>query len=69
MELLDQPCADVEYLAVDTETNGRGGDLCQLTEIGAVLVGGGELHDTFESLVAVERPLSRGSSASPGSRS
>ena len=60
MELLDQPCATAEYLAVDTETNGRGGDLCELTEVGAVLVGGGELHDSFESLVAVERPLSRG---------
>ena len=60
MELLDQPSATAEYLAVDTETNGRGGDLCELTEVGAVLVGGGELHDSFESLVAVERPLSRG---------
>jgi DNA polymerase-3 subunit epsilon len=60
VELLNQPSASAEYLAVDTETNGRGGDLCELTEIGAVLVGGGELHDSFESLVAVERPLSRG---------
>jgi len=60
VELLDQPCATAEYLVVDTETNGRGGDLCELTEVGAVLVGGGELHDSFESLVAVERPLSRG---------
>ncbi len=59
-DLLDQSSATAEYLVVDTETNGRGGDLCELTELGAVLVGGGELHDTFESLVAVERPLSRG---------
>src|SRR3954447_1990457 len=36
------------------------GDLCELTEVGAVLVGGGELHDELESLVRVERPLSRG---------
>src|SRR3954449_11773202 len=49
-----------EYLCVDTETNGRPGDDCELTEVGAVLVGGGELHDRFESLVRVERPLSRG---------
>jgi DNA polymerase-3 subunit epsilon len=28
--------------------------------VGAVLVGGGELHERFESLVRVERPLSRG---------
>ena len=45
-DLLDQPSATAEYLVVDTETNGRGGDLCELTEVGAVLVGGGELHDT-----------------------
>ena len=45
---------------MDTETNGLGGDLCELTEVGAVLVGGGELHETWESLVRVERPLSRG---------
>ena len=36
------------------------GDDCELTEVGAVLVGGGELHERFESLVRVERPLSRG---------
>jgi DNA polymerase-3 subunit epsilon len=51
---------EIEFLAVDTETNGRGGDLCELTEVGCVLVGGGELHDEWSSLVAVERPLSRG---------
>src|SRR5437588_679806 len=49
-----------EFLAVDVETNGRAGDDCELTEVGAVLVGGGELHEEFESLVRVERPLSRG---------
>src|SRR3954452_21197765 len=49
-----------EFLAVDVETNGRAGDDCELTEVGAVLVGGGELHEEWESLVRVERPLSRG---------
>src|SRR4051794_41166576 len=49
-----------EYVCVDTETNGRPGDGCELTEVGAVLVGGGELHERFESLVRTERPLSRG---------
>ena len=49
-----------EFVALDTETNGRMGDLCEVTEIGAVLVGGGELHDELESLLRVERPLSRG---------
>jgi DNA polymerase III subunit epsilon len=59
-DLLDEPLAPAEFLAVDTETNGLGGDLCELTEVGAVLVGGGELHETFDSLVSTERPLSRG---------
>jgi len=58
--LLAQPLATAEFLAVDTETNGLAGDLCELTEVGAVLVGGGELHDTFDSVVRTERPLSRG---------
>jgi DNA polymerase-3 subunit epsilon len=60
VELLDQPVAGAEFVALDTETNGLGGDLCELTEVGAVLVGGGELHETFDSLVRPERPLSRG---------
>jgi DNA polymerase-3 subunit epsilon len=50
----------MEFLAVDTETNGRGGDLCEVTEVGCVLVGGGEPHEEWSSLVRVERPLSRG---------
>jgi DNA polymerase-3 subunit epsilon len=60
VELLEQPVVSAEYLAVDTETNGLGGELCELTEVGAVLVGAGEVHDDWESLVRVERPLSRG---------
>jgi DNA polymerase III subunit epsilon len=60
MDLLDAPLATAEFLVVDTETNGKGGDACELTEIGAVLVGGGELHDRWESLVGVRAPLSRG---------
>jgi DNA polymerase III subunit epsilon len=57
---LNAPVASAEFLALDTETNGYGGDLCEMTEVGAVLVGGGELHETYDSLVQVERPLSRG---------
>ena len=52
--------AQMEFLALDTETNGRMGDLCEMTEVGCVLVGGGELHERWSSLVRVERPLSRG---------
>src|SRR3954451_24058236 len=60
MDLEATAVAGAEFLCVDTETNGRPGDDCELTEVGAVLVGGGELHERFESLVRVERPLSRG---------
>jgi DNA polymerase III subunit epsilon len=58
--LLEQATATAEFLVVDTETNGLGGDACELTEIGAVLVGGGELHDRWSSLVRCNRPLGRG---------
>ena len=60
MTLLDQAIATAEFLVVDTETNGLGGDACELTEVGAVLVGGGELHDRWSSLVRCNRPLGRG---------
>jgi DNA polymerase-3 subunit epsilon len=60
MELLGQPLASCEFIVVDTETNGLGGDGCELTEIGAVLVGGGELHDRWSSLVRTSAPLRRG---------
>jgi DNA polymerase-3 subunit epsilon len=49
-----------EFVAVDCETNGLPGDRCELTEVGAVLIGGGELHDRWSSLVGVNAPLSRG---------
>jgi DNA polymerase-3 subunit epsilon len=54
------PLATAEFLAVDCETNGLPGDRCELTEVGAVLVGGGELHDRWTSLVGVNAPLTRG---------
>lgn len=57
---LAQPLFTAEFLAVDTETNGLAGDSCELTEVGAVLVGGGELHDRWSSLVRTNMPLGRG---------
>ncbi len=59
MDLLAQPLATAEFLVVDTETNGKAGEACELTEVGAVLVGGGELHDRWETLVNGSAPLSR----------
>ena len=60
MGLHESPLRDAEFLAVDVETNGRAGEDCELTEVGAVLMGGGELHERFTALVAVRRPLSPG---------
>ncbi len=60
MELLDAPIATAEFLVVDTETNGLSGDGCEVTEVGAVLVGGGELHDRWSSLCRTSAPLRRG---------
>src|SRR5579859_4717986 len=59
LQLLEQPIASAEFLAVDTETNGLGGDDCELVEVGWVLVGGGELHDRWSSLVRTSVPLRR----------
>jgi DNA polymerase-3 subunit epsilon len=59
-DLLDAALATAEFLVVDTETNGLAGERCEVTEIGAVLVGGGELHERWETLVPVRAPLSRG---------
>src|SRR5215210_7526876 len=60
MDLLAAPLRESEFLVVDTETNGKAGDACEMTEVGAVLVGGGELHDRWETLVHARVPLSRG---------
>ena len=60
MDLLAHPLGTVELLVVDTETNGLSGDQCEVTEVGMVLVGGGELHDRWSSLVATVAPLRRG---------
>src|SRR3954452_8665427 len=57
---VDLPLLTAEFIAVDTETNGLARDACELTEVGAVLVGGGELHERWSSLVGVAQPLSRG---------
>ena len=60
MELLGAPIATAEFMVVDTETNGLAGERCEMTEVGAVLVGGGELHDRWSSLCRTSAPLKRG---------
>src|SRR3954462_600945 len=57
--MLELPLASAEFVALDTETNGLGGDRCELTEVGWVLVGGGELHQEDSSLMGVAQPLGR----------
>ncbi len=56
---LQQPIADAELLVIDAETNGLGGEACEPIEFGTVLVGGGELHDRWESLVRPSAPIRR----------
>lgn len=56
----DAPLRTAEFLVVDTETNGLAGEACELTEVAAVLVGGGELHERWETLVRTRRPLAKG---------
>ena len=60
VSVLEHPLRTAEFLAVDVETNGCSGDACEVTEVGAVVVGGGELHERFESLVRVRTPLTPG---------
>jgi DNA polymerase-3 subunit epsilon len=60
VQLLSAPIATAEFIVIDTETNGLAGDDCELTEVGAVLVGGGELHDRWSSLCRTSAPLRRG---------
>jgi DNA polymerase III subunit epsilon len=60
VELLQAPIATAEFMVVDTETNGLAGEHCEMTEVGAVLVGGGELHDRWSSLCRTSAPLKRG---------
>lgn len=59
LQLLEQQLATAEFIVVDTETNGLGGEACELVEVGIVLVGGGELHDRWSSLVRPSAPLRR----------
>src|SRR3954468_9007348 len=59
-DVLHRSLASAEFLALDTETNGLPRERCELTEVGAVLVGGGELHERWESLVGMSAPLGRG---------
>jgi len=59
LTLLELPTANCEYLVIDTETNGLGGEECEMIEVGAVLVGGGELHERWSSLVRPSAPLRR----------
>jgi DNA polymerase-3 subunit epsilon len=59
LTLLDQPIANAEFLVLDTETNGLWGADTELVEVGTVLVGGGELHDRWSSLVRTHLPLGR----------
>jgi hypothetical protein len=58
--LLAQPLATAEFIALDTETNGLARDACEMTEVGAVLVGGllAGCGDSREDYANKPRPAS-----------
>src|ERR1700733_15369493 len=60
MYLVEAPNATPAFMVVDPETNGLAGQSCEMTEVGAVLVGGGELHERWSSLCRTSAPLRRG---------
>jgi DNA polymerase-3 subunit epsilon len=55
--LLAQPLDETEFVVVDLETTGGAPGLSGITEIGAVRVRGGRLHDTFATLVNPGHPI------------
>ena len=48
---LGTPLADVTFCVLDLETTGTSAERCGITEIGAVVVRGGEVLATFSTLV------------------
>jgi DNA polymerase-3 subunit epsilon len=59
LSLIEQALSTAEFLAVDTETNGLSGEGLEVVEVGAVLVGGGELHDRWSTMVRAAVPMRR----------
>ncbi|HXJ32904.1 MAG TPA: exonuclease domain-containing protein [Candidatus Eisenbacteria bacterium] len=56
-ELLARPLAETAFVVVDLETTGRAPGATGITEIGAVRVQGGRLHETFATLVNPGHPI------------
>ena len=54
---LGTPLVDVTFVVVDLETTGGSAALCQITEIGAVKVRGGQVIGEFHSLVNPGEPI------------
>lgn len=52
-----EPLAGLSYVVVDVETTGGNPPYHRITEIAAVVVKNGEIHDVFETLVNPERPI------------
>ena len=54
---LGTPLVDITFVVVDLETTGGSAALCQITEIGAVKVRGGQVIGEFHSLVNPGEPI------------
>ena len=48
---LGRPLADVTFVVLDLETTGGSAETCEITEVGAVKVRGGDVLGTFQTLV------------------
>ena len=54
---LGTPLADVTFVVVDLETTGGSSGSCEITEVGAVKVRGGEVLGEFQTLVRPHTPI------------
>lgn len=57
LDELGRPLHDTTFCVIDVETTGESADVGAITEVGAVLVRGGECLGTFSTLVDPARPI------------
>jgi len=64
----EQRSGFADFVAVDTETTDRDIERCELVELAAVRVRGGQLVEEFRTLVRPDRPVTAGATAVHGYR-
>ena len=57
LDELGTPLSDVTFVVVDLETTGGSASSCEITEIGAVKVRGGQVLGEFQTLVRPNQPI------------